>query len=54
MNSDLNANVLYIRLAPLTNDHGDISSPKSLLPIANTPMISFPLTWLEEAGITSQ
>lgn len=41
------------RLAPLTNDHGDNPSPKSLLPVANKPMISFPLTWLEEAGVTS-
>ncbi|KAF8578004.1 nucleotide-diphospho-sugar transferase [Ramaria rubella] len=40
-------------LAPLTNDHGDNANPKALLPIANRPMISFPLNWLEEAGVTS-
>ncbi|KAF8495847.1 nucleotide-diphospho-sugar transferase [Gautieria morchelliformis] len=40
-------------LAPLTNDHADNSSPKSLLPIANKPMISFPLNWLDEAGVTN-
>jgi hypothetical protein len=40
------------RLHPLTNDHGDEPCPKALLPVANMPMIDFPLTWLEQSGIT--
>ena len=40
------------RLHPLTSDHGDEPCPKALLPIANRPMIDFPLTWLEQSGIT--
>ncbi|KIJ49571.1 hypothetical protein M422DRAFT_44915 [Sphaerobolus stellatus SS14] len=40
-------------LAPLSSYHGDNASPKCLLPIANKPMITFPLNWLEEAGITN-
>lgn len=39
-------------LVPLTNDHGDEPCPKALLPVANRPMIDFPLTWLEQSGIT--
>jgi dTDP-glucose pyrophosphorylase len=40
------------RLHPLTSDHGDEPYPKALLPVANRPMIDFPLTWLEQSGIT--
>jgi dTDP-glucose pyrophosphorylase len=40
------------RLHPLTSDHGDEPCPKALLPVANKPMIDFPLTWLEQSGIT--
>ncbi|KAH9986519.1 nucleotide-diphospho-sugar transferase [Russula compacta] len=40
------------QLHPLTSDHGDEPCPKALLPIANRPMIDFPLTWLEQSGIT--
>jgi len=40
------------RLYPLTSDHGDEPCPKALLPVANTPMIDFPLTWLEQSGVT--
>ncbi len=40
------------RLTPLTSDHGDEPCPKALLPVANRPMIDFPLTWLEQSGIT--
>ena len=40
------------RLVPLTSDHGDEPCPKALLPVANRPMIDFPLTWLEQSGIT--
>lgn len=40
------------RLRPLTSNNADEPSPKALLPIANKPLISFPLTWLEEAGVT--
>ncbi|KAH9992676.1 UDP-3-O-glucosamine N-acyltransferase [Russula vinacea] len=39
-------------LHPLIRDHGDESCPKALLPVANMPMIDFPLTWLEQSGIT--
>ena len=37
-------------LYPLTEPE---NVPKALLPIANKPMISYPLTWLEQAGITT-
>ncbi|GJJ06382.1 hypothetical protein Clacol_000573 [Clathrus columnatus] len=40
-------------LTPLTNDHKETASPKALLPIGNKPMITFPLTWLEDAGVTN-
>ncbi|KAI0054970.1 UDP-3-O-glucosamine N-acyltransferase [Artomyces pyxidatus] len=39
-------------LLPLTSDHGDEPCPKALLPVANRPMIDYPLTWLEQSGIT--
>jgi hypothetical protein len=38
-------------LVPLTSDNGDESSPKALLPIANRPMIEYPLAWLEQSEI---
>lgn len=40
-----------IRLAPLTYNHGEESCPKALLPIANEPMLHYPLSWLEASGI---
>ncbi|EJD35571.1 nucleotide-diphospho-sugar transferase [Auricularia subglabra TFB-10046 SS5] len=40
------------QLRPLTSNNGDEASPKAMLPVANKPLISFPLTWLEEAGVT--
>ncbi|KAI0758309.1 UDP-3-O-glucosamine N-acyltransferase [Irpex lacteus] len=40
-----------IRLTPLTNNHGEESCPKALLPIANKPMLHYPLSWLEASGI---
>ena len=43
---------ILFRLHPLINDHGDEPCPKALLPVANMPMIDFPLTWLEQSGIT--
>ncbi|KAH9956472.1 nucleotide-diphospho-sugar transferase [Lactifluus volemus] len=39
-------------LSPLTGDHGDEPCPKALLLVANRPMIDFPLTWIEQSGIT--
>ncbi|KAI0690087.1 UDP-3-O-glucosamine N-acyltransferase [Cytidiella melzeri] len=38
-------------LTPLTNNHGDDPCPKALLPIANQPMLHYPLSWLEASGI---
>ncbi|KAI0030858.1 nucleotide-diphospho-sugar transferase [Vararia minispora EC-137] len=40
------------QLSPLTNDNGDEPCPKALLPIANLPLIDYPLAWLELSGIT--
>lgn len=40
-----------IRLTPLTSNHGDEPCPKALLPIANKPMLDYPLAWLESSGI---
>lgn len=37
------------RLYPLTEEE---NLPKSLLPVANRPLISYTLDWLEKAGIT--
>ncbi|KAI0645894.1 UDP-3-O-glucosamine N-acyltransferase [Trametes meyenii] len=39
-------------LGPLTNNHGDDPCLKALLPIANKPMLEYPLRWLEQSGIT--
>ncbi|OSD07073.1 UDP-3-O-glucosamine N-acyltransferase [Trametes coccinea BRFM310] len=39
-------------LLPLTSNHGDDPCPKALLPIANKPMVEYPLAWLEQSGIT--
>lgn len=38
-------------LSPLTNDYGEEPSPKALLPVANTPMISYTLQWIEDSGL---
>ncbi|KAJ6586808.1 UDP-3-O-glucosamine N-acyltransferase [Mycena vulgaris] len=38
-------------LSPLTSDHGDEPCLKALLPLANTPVIDYPLAWLEQSGI---
>ncbi|TBU31643.1 UDP-3-O-glucosamine N-acyltransferase [Dichomitus squalens] len=38
-------------LIPLTSNHGEEPSPKALLPIANKPMIEYPLSWLEQSGV---
>ena len=42
------------RLLPLTTNHGDEPCPKALLPIANKPMLEYPLAWLEQSGITGK
>lgn len=42
---------LYIRLEPLVSPHGDNPTPKALLPILNKPLVSYVLSWLEEAEI---
>ncbi|KDQ57545.1 hypothetical protein JAAARDRAFT_35255 [Jaapia argillacea MUCL 33604] len=38
-------------LVPLSSDHGDEPCPKALLPIANKPMLDYPLAWLEQSGV---
>ncbi|KAJ7132871.1 UDP-3-O-glucosamine N-acyltransferase [Mycena crocata] len=38
-------------LSPLTSDHGDEPCLKALLPLANTPILDYPLAWLEKSGI---
>jgi translation initiation factor eIF-2B subunit gamma len=38
-------------LAPLTNDDGNEACPKALLPVANRPMIDYPLAWLDQSGV---
>ncbi|KZT28923.1 UDP-3-O-glucosamine N-acyltransferase [Neolentinus lepideus HHB14362 ss-1] len=38
-------------LSPLSSGAGGEPSPKALLPIANQPMLDFPLAWLEQSGI---
>ncbi|CCM00394.1 uncharacterized protein FIBRA_02424 [Fibroporia radiculosa] len=38
-------------LLPLTGNYGDEPSPKALLPIANKPMLEYPLIWIEQSGI---
>ncbi|KAF9820326.1 hypothetical protein IEO21_01540 [Rhodonia placenta] len=38
-------------LVPLTGNYGDEPSPKALLPIANKPMLEYPLVWIEQSGI---
>ncbi|KAK7692711.1 hypothetical protein QCA50_004344 [Cerrena zonata] len=38
-------------LVPLTSNHGEEPCPKALLPIANKPMLDYPLAWLEASGI---
>ncbi|EIN11299.1 UDP-3-O-glucosamine N-acyltransferase [Punctularia strigosozonata HHB-11173 SS5] len=44
-------NELIPLTSPLTSDHGDEPCPKALLPIANKPMLEYPLAWLEQSGI---
>ncbi|KAH9937728.1 UDP-3-O-glucosamine N-acyltransferase [Amylocystis lapponica] len=38
-------------LLPLTSNNGDEPCPKALLPIANRPMLEYPLAWVEQSGI---
>ncbi|PPQ89533.1 hypothetical protein CVT25_012205 [Psilocybe cyanescens] len=38
-------------LVPLTSDYGDEPCPKSLLPVANKPLLEYTLLWLEQSGI---
>ncbi|KAJ7287648.1 UDP-3-O-glucosamine N-acyltransferase [Mycena rebaudengoi] len=38
-------------LSPLTGDHGDEPCLKALLPLANTPILDYPLAWLEKSGV---
>lgn len=38
-------------LTPLTSHNGEDPCPKALLPIANRPMLDYPLMWLEASGI---
>ncbi|KAJ7209486.1 UDP-3-O-glucosamine N-acyltransferase [Mycena pura] len=38
-------------LSPLTSDHGEEPCVKALLPLAKTPIIDYPLSWLEQSGI---
>ena len=38
-------------LVPLTSDYGDEPCPKSLLPVANKPLLEYVLVWLEQSGI---
>ncbi|EKM54376.1 uncharacterized protein PHACADRAFT_174871 [Phanerochaete carnosa HHB-10118-sp] len=38
-------------LVPLTSNQGEEPCPKALLPIANKPMLDYPLSWLESSGI---
>ncbi|PVF97474.1 nucleotide-diphospho-sugar transferase [Serendipita vermifera] len=39
------------QLTPLTSPHGDTPTPRALLPVANKPLLSYGLSWLEEADI---
>jgi hypothetical protein len=43
--------IFEIRLSPLTSDYGDEPCPKSLLPIANKPLLDYALVWLEQSGV---
>ncbi|KDQ27853.1 hypothetical protein PLEOSDRAFT_39954 [Pleurotus ostreatus PC15] len=38
-------------LQPLTSDNGDEPCPKALIPVANTPVIDYTLSWLEKSGV---
>ncbi|KAF8161016.1 UDP-3-O-glucosamine N-acyltransferase [Crassisporium funariophilum] len=38
-------------LIPLTSDYGEEPCPKSLLPVANKPLLEYILVWLEQSGI---
>ncbi|KAK2467757.1 hypothetical protein APHAL10511_000052 [Amanita phalloides] len=38
-------------LRPLTSNDGDEPFPKSLLPVANKPILEYALSWLEKSGI---
>ncbi|KAF9047268.1 UDP-3-O-glucosamine N-acyltransferase [Panaeolus papilionaceus] len=38
-------------LVPLTSDYGDEPCPKSLLPVANRPLLEYVFSWLEQSGI---
>ncbi|KAF8622339.1 hypothetical protein AX15_007074 [Amanita polypyramis BW_CC] len=39
------------KLRPLTFNYGDEACPKSLLPVANKPILEYVLSWLEQSGI---
>jgi len=47
----MNVHTMNSRLFPLSGDHGNDKCPKALLPIANKPMVSYTLAWLEESHI---
>lgn len=39
------------QLGPLIEPHGDEPTPKALLPVKNKPLLSYGLSWLEEADV---
>src|SRR5882762_6343057 len=45
---------MHFRLVPLTSDHGEEPCPKALLPIGNSPMLGYSLSWIEHSGVKSE